>query len=276
MDRHLVKFAAALSLIETSLGSLLHAFHVPFRGQFLSMNQGFVLSRASFTGADQKKDAIELTQTISFTTACLKSLSPAGKRLTPMLAISVQGLLFSFGQFVGGVSVIGHTLGIWLLSLWAMSQPLLLGWILNGENFIHALKWSIEKVSPDHGVHLVLGFIALVLSVGLSLVIISKKMSAESWERYQARLTRLAQKKATHQKYPISPLAVVSVLFTFAFLYFTESPEARSIWVWLRPLAVIILMIIIAHFIPLDKLVEFLKTRSPRLAQVLDEVRNSK
>lgn len=275
MDRHLVKFAAALSLVETGLGSLLHAFHVPFRGQFLSMNQGFVLSRASFTGVRERKDAIEMTQTISFTAACLKSLSPAGKRLTPMLAISMQGLLFSLGQFLAGVSLLGHCLGIWFISLWAMSQPLLLGWILNGESFIQALKWSLEKVSPQYGFQLVAGFISLVLALGAALVIVSKKMSVEQWNRYQTRLTRMASKKSTHRRFPISPLAIVSVLFTFSFLYLSESPDARSIWIWLRPIGILLFMVIIVHYIPLDRIIEFLKTRSPKLAAVLLEVKNA-
>lgn len=38
--------AAALSLVEIGLGSILHGLKMPFTGYFLSLNQGFFLSRA--------------------------------------------------------------------------------------------------------------------------------------------------------------------------------------------------------------------------------------
>ena len=41
------KYSAGLSLIEVALGSLLHALHIPFAGNFLSLNQGYLLCRAA-------------------------------------------------------------------------------------------------------------------------------------------------------------------------------------------------------------------------------------
>jgi hypothetical protein len=72
------KKAALLSIVEIGLGSFLHAFSIPFAGHFLSLNQGFILTRAAIETNDRRSPGI-----ISAVAALLKSLSPAGKKLTP-------------------------------------------------------------------------------------------------------------------------------------------------------------------------------------------------
>src|SRR6185295_7221686 len=91
-EKTTVSYATLLSLTEVGLGSVLHAMHIPFTGQLLSLNQIAVLSHA--TKMHPEKSA---PLTISVVAALLKSLSPIGKRLTPMLALTMQGLLFTFG-----------------------------------------------------------------------------------------------------------------------------------------------------------------------------------
>lgn len=274
MDSHAVRYAASLSLIEVGLGSFLHAFRIPLRGQILSLNQGFLLSRASFTGVRTRREGARLTHLISQTVACLKSLSPAGQRLTPMVAISVQGSLFSFAQLIGGVSMPGHVLGAWLVSLWALLQPILLGWLLNGDDFLLAIEWTIQKLSPSYGWWIAGGFVALNLILGFFLTIVSKRMSAESWERYQARMVEFAKSPGrTRHPWLPSPIFFASIGMTVAFLYFTESPHARSIWVWLRPLGLTALFLFAMHWTPVEKIVRRLESRSPMLAETLKAVR---
>ena len=274
MDRHAVKFAAALSAVEIGLGSLLHGLNVPFRGNALSLNQGFVLSRASFTGAETRARGISLTHTISLTAASLKSLSPVGQKLTPMLAISVQGFLFSLGQLLFGVTWLGHSLGMVLIALWAIAQPILLGWILNGESFLKALDWAIRTFSPEYGYPLVFGLVILELFAGIGLVYLSKKMTAEEWQKFQARLTTYGRRKPGVRKWflPVSPLTLLSIALTFLFLFFTESPEARTIWIWVRPLGVMLFFAMVIHWVPVERLVPYLKVHAPRIAETLEAV----
>src|SRR4051812_39288335 len=99
------KYSAALSLIEVALGSLLHAFYVPFSGNFLSLNQGFLLCRASVEAKERKLGRVGYG--ISNVSAVLKSLAPAGKKLGPMLSLSMQGLLFSSGEILLGANLAG-------------------------------------------------------------------------------------------------------------------------------------------------------------------------
>src|ERR1700733_6107373 len=89
-------YAMQLSLMEVGLGSLLHVFHIPFSGFFLSLNQCFVLNRALlFSIASGSTAGRFIPMTVSNTAAIIKTLSPYGKKFTPMLAISMQGLLFN-------------------------------------------------------------------------------------------------------------------------------------------------------------------------------------
>lgn len=269
MSTPAVRYSTILSLVEVGLGSLLHALHVPFRGQALSMNQGFLLSRASFVSkVSTRGEAIRLSNLISLTAACLKSLSPAGRRLTPMLAISIQGLLFSFGQFIGGVSVLGHSIGISLISLWALTQGIVLGWLLNGEAFLDAIRFGIEKIGVER-VEWVLGIgILLLLSIGVFLVRLSMRMSESEWSRYEARLS--VRRKESTKRFSVPWMAILSVAATIGFLYYTESPEARTIWIWIRPVAVFIGIGLVLHFVPPEKLSAFLGRRWPELGRTVE------
>src|SRR5690606_26328753 len=115
------KKAALLSSIEIGLGSILHGLRLPLAGHLLSLNQGFILTRATLEIEDSKSPAL-----ISATSAILKSLSPAGKKLTPMLALSVQGQLFNLGPLLLGNNPVGRSLGMILLCIWGFIQPLAL------------------------------------------------------------------------------------------------------------------------------------------------------
>ena len=86
-------WAATLSIAEVGVGSFMHAFHIPLTGTFLSLNQAAFLTRLTKLN-QHRDDARGLAFDVSTVTALIKSFSPIGKRLTPMLAISVQGLLF--------------------------------------------------------------------------------------------------------------------------------------------------------------------------------------
>ncbi len=273
MNSHAAKFSAALSLIEVGLGSFLHALHVPFRGQVLSMNQGFLLSRASFTGAASRREGMRLSNLISLTAACLKSLSPAGKTLTPMLAISIQGLLFSVGQAIGGVSLVGHSIGISLISLWALTQGLVLGWLLNGEVFLRALGYAIDQLGFERAEWIVGIGVFLLLVLGVVLVFFSQRMTPEAWKKYEARFTRSTPASA-RSGFSIPGTAFISVGVTLLFIYFTQSPEARTIWIWIRPIAVLIGLRIVVYWISPSAVTRVLSKRWPALGATVQESLN--
>ncbi|MGZ3688544.1 MAG: hypothetical protein ACXVBW_09600, partial [Bdellovibrionota bacterium] len=132
--------AATLSAVEVGIGSFCHAFHVPLSGHLLSLNQGFLLSRAVIHAKEHGTRHRFLPSTISNVAATLKSLSPAGKKLTPMLAISAQGMLYNLGTLILGANAAGILLGSLLLSLWAFAQPVLFYALLFGKPWLEGLE----------------------------------------------------------------------------------------------------------------------------------------
>jgi hypothetical protein len=250
------KYSAALSVIEVALGSILHSFHIPFSGNFLSLNQGFLLCRASVEARDKKLGRVGYG--ISNVSAVLKSLSPAGKKLGPMLSLSVQGLLFTVGEFLFGPNLAGWMLGMALLSLWTFIQPLLTYYLFFGSELFKALHYLVEKTLPYHGLLLrqILWAFAAVVAVkmlaGIALAWLAWKSRGGS--QLQEKLLRLARENGVQ---PVSgtavnrrsalrgavrdlfrPLFLASLGVTVFFLYFSEHSAAEWIWVLLRPVAI--------------------------------------
>ena len=127
-------YSAFLSLVEIGFGSIVHGLKIPFGGQLMSLNQGAVLSHATRNIEHKTFSSLMMISTVA---AVMKSLSPAGNKLGPMLSISVQGSLFASGVFLFGKNLFGVVLGMILLSLWAFIQPLMVGYLFFGKNYYH-------------------------------------------------------------------------------------------------------------------------------------------
>jgi len=113
--------------VELGLGSALHGMRVPLRGLLLSSLQASVLTLAG-AGLGRRRRVVW----VSFIAAGLKAMSPAGSRLAPMLAITVQGLLFAGATSLLGWNAVGVGLGGALVGAWAASQGILTQWLLVG------------------------------------------------------------------------------------------------------------------------------------------------
>ncbi|MBL7716258.1 MAG: hypothetical protein JNL01_12405 [Bdellovibrionales bacterium] len=276
------RYSMELAVMEVGLGSALHAMHVPFRGQFLSMNQGFLLSRASFVAASGRRDATRLSSQISLITACLKSLSPLGRRLTPMLAITVQGLLFSLGQALGGVSILGHTLGITLVSTWAVLQPILIGTLVGGMAFLQGLETLMKIMTPTSYPNLGWVFLGSVLgliwALGFAAVLLSKKMTDDQWAKLQQRLKREPPSpgKSKLLKLPFHPLWLFSLVISYGFLVFGEKVPTTTIWEWMRPiggfLAALLVLELFKRTHATERIIQKTESRFPEFSRNLATV----
>jgi hypothetical protein len=250
------------------LGSVLHAFHVPLAGQLLSLNQGFLLSRA--TRLTQVRAS---ANSISAISATLKSLSPAGKKLTPMLAISAQGLLFTLGPFFLGVNLIGLLVGMTLLCLWAYLQPLLLYLIMYGKTLVEVGDYFLEQlqtvanISPEFLLWGVAILVTLKILIGWVLVFASIKVSDQKVELYIERLQqagreRLKQRKEISgsplqlaMKDLLTPLFLLSLAMTATFFVITGQEVTVIVWALLRPIAVGFLIFYLIRVLPFEKLI---------------------
>lgn len=264
------KFSALLSLVELSLGSFFHAIRAPFTGQLLSLNQSFILTRASIKIEDKSAPAM-----IGNTAALLKSLAPAGKKITPMLAISAQGNLYSAGLYILGNNFLGRMLGSLLLSLWAYIQPLAIYLLLFGEDLFFMSQYFINKItkvfsiSEDQIVLVMIGLITLKLLIAFVLVILAHLLSDkhfsffESWAINQKRLK--PKTKKTQQpligaiKDLLNPFFLISLLLMLIFFFYTKSKTTEILWQLMRPIAGGFIIFYILRVFPIEKFVKKLK-----------------
>lgn len=252
-------YGALLSVIEVGLGSLLHSLFIPFAGHLLSLNQGFLLCRVAILSNDRS-----LTYGVSNIAAVLKSLSPAGKKLGPMLSLSMQGLLFYLGTLLG-INPIGLSVGMVLLSFWAFVQPLVTYYLFFGNEIINAAEFLYQKTFQYHGIKaenlywLFIGVIVVKAIAGIILAILAWKTKGKS--EYQDSFANFARAKKPQTGDPIilalkdllKPIFLISLLGTAIFLYFSQHEIAEIIWYLMRPLAIGFMFFYFSRTLTLDK-----------------------
>lgn len=268
-------YGATLSLIEVGLGSLLHAFKIPFSGILLSLNQGFILCRAAIFSKNTPRNNW-ITYSVSNVAAVLKSLSPAGKKLGPMLSLSMQGLLFNLGVVVFGTNLMGLCVGMALLSVWTFVQPLVTYYLFFGKELISAAEYLYQKTLPYHGLKaesllwIFVGLVAAKMLAAVILAIIAWRTQGETiyGKDYEESLIKLAKEKGIKIggdnkangsatwlaiKDLFRPLFLVSLLMTGLFLYFSQHDYAQIAWYLMRPLAIGFIFFYISRTLTLDR-----------------------
>jgi hypothetical protein len=295
---HAGRAAALLAAVEVGLGSVLHAFRVPFAGHFLSLNQGFLLARAVLRGraAGLAGAARTLPFHVSVVAAALKSLAPAGKKLTPMLAISAQGLLFGAGTMTLGPNPAGIVLGYVLLSLWAFVQPVLIYYVLFGHSLVRIGEYLYERTAeaasfePARLLWVLGGLVGLKALLAVAGAWAACALGEERAARYETALVTAGRARRARARRVLdesgrggwfsaaraaagdllNPLFLASLAATAAFFVFVESQgAARVATAVLRPLAVGFLLFFTVRAAPTDRLV----ARFPSLRVAIDTLR---
>lgn len=252
-------YGALLSLIEVGLGSLLHSFPIPFAGLFLSLNQGYLLCRVAILTKDPW-----LGYSVSNIAAVLKSLSPAGKKLGPMLSLSMQGLLFNIGTLFG-VNPLGLSLGMVLLSFWSFVQPLVTYYLFFGKELYNAVEFLYQKTLPYHGIevkNLFWVFTAVVIIKAIVAVVLAlMAWKTQGQSEYQDRFAEYAIKKEIKTGHPallalqdlMKPIFLLSLAATTLFLYFSQHDFAEIIWYLMRPIAIGFIFFYFSRTLTLDR-----------------------
>ena len=275
------KKAAILASIETGLGSIIHGFKIPMGGHFLALNQAYFLTRAAIETGDKRSAGI-----ISSTVAILKSLSPAGQKLTPMLAISVQGQLFGFGTFLFGNGLLGHLIGTTMLSIWGFVQPLGFYLLVFGSTITAMVDYYLKElnkvfpVSRDQVIHVLLGIVGFQILLGMIIVFLAhfarglRRDQFEAWAI--ARSRKLPSKRHRSEnsflgaiKDVFQPLFLISITMMVFFSWFSSSIHAVEIWLILRPIALAYLFFLAVRLFPIEALVVKLQKRNPKISKTL-------
>ena len=272
--------AAILSLTEIGLGSMLHAFKVPFSGHFLSLNQALILGKTQLAIKDSNYAKFCPSQ-VSLISSLLKSLSPVGKKLTPMLAISVQGLLFNIGTLIFGINPLGVWLGTILLCLWSFIQPIGIYVFLFGKNLAFMAEYFLNKFSMLKNIDLdyiwtvVLILIGIKITLGTIVTVLIFTLEKEKYHQWQKTLIKNAQSKKANlsqQFMPqdfkhsvkhafkdlLNPLFVSTWIFSLVFFLFVDSEHSQFIWAICRPIIIGFLLFLSIRLMPMDQLFSLL------------------
>ncbi len=183
---YIAVFGAAWGLVETSLGSYLHAARIPFRGAVLTaIGLALALCGRSLVG---RRGAVLM---IGVVTAIVKLLSLGGVVLSPLLGILIESLLaelvlWPFGRPGRGAYALSGALA----TLWTVFHPFLAQGLLAGAGLVKVYGWLIEgtaKVLPFWG-GLALLLLVCALLVPLALGAAAGLVAFDLGRRLQARL----------------------------------------------------------------------------------------
>lgn len=137
-------WGGAAGSIEMTLGSALHSMKIPLRGATLSSMQA-----ATLTFASARLNPPGRVAWVSFISAGLKAFSPGGGRVRPMVAIAMQGTLFSGAVQLLGWNFFSVALGGALIGAWAALQGFLLQYLLLGDDLVQAygkvVRWLADN-----------------------------------------------------------------------------------------------------------------------------------
>jgi hypothetical protein len=274
-----IKKAAQLSITEIGIGSIGHGFKIPLTGQVLSLNQLAFLLNALNRDLLPKSSAFE----ISSIAAILKSFSPAGQKLGPMLSIAMQGFLFWFGVTLFGSNIVGQIVGAILLALWAFVQPFVTMFMIYGFDLVKLIEFYSKRISEDFSfiaLSLVYAFTLVLVSkllVAIGLVVLSLKFKKEVRIVNDNKLQSVVLKQIpTQHKSPFKsavkdlfkPFFLFSFILMMVFVWQVNGSLSQKIWLSLRPLAIafVIFYLLRSPWVA-DKLLKW-SQKSPRFEVV--------
>lgn len=133
-------FAACWGAVEITVGSLVHALHIPFGGAMLT-GAGIALALVGRLYVPRAGSVL----LIAIVTALLKMLSVGGIILSPMIAITVEGLLAELGVLALGPTRIGFIVAGLASCLWPLVHTTLSGWIVGGNDLIGSYLIVLER-----------------------------------------------------------------------------------------------------------------------------------
>ena len=263
-DKLIAIHTAGLSIVEVTIGSLFHTFHIPMTGQILNLIQiGFMTSLTI-----ESRD-IHTPIYLSTSTAVLKSLSPAGKKLTPMIAITCQGFLYTLGLYLlYPFKKLRIHLASALSSLWPIMQPLAVYYFLFSGDIFKIFQFYKNKIEGTLSISL-LSFQEILLILIIFKLFLSQIILIPIYfNHHQKILTQLinhnkklidSNEKGYFYKSVKKCLFLFFTIFlTFIFYNNNQDDNALVVWKSIRPIGIIILFNIIVLILPFGFFKRFL------------------
>lgn len=257
-------YATLLGLAEMGLGSFLHALKIPFSGTLLCANQIFLLSRASLEGSKRFE-----TGAISCIAALLKSCAPIGKKITPMIALFLQGALFNSALLLFGNNRLGRMAGGLFAMLSSICQPLFFYYLLYGQLFIETLVTGSQtfskelNLSEDSLLYAFAFFTSLKLILGIFSAYAASQLSEETVHRYLKKIAKPAKSSSSFIGNPlkgafkdiIKPFFLFTALATGLFLFWKEKDYMTLLQHMMRTFGLGFLCFYLVRSLPVERII---------------------
>lgn len=240
----------------------MHVMKIPFSGHALSLNQGLYLTR-SIKGIRSRLLSAKLALEISAVTSIMKALSPAGKKLVPMISISMQGGLYFIGIIIGGNNLIGQIFAMILLSIWAFIQPLTGFFMMYGMDLVNVFSYYLKKLNKHTAVTEETFWTVLITIISIKFVlaalipVLNKFLNDNLLSKYDDKISELSNKtfELKHRDNLIKglihdltrPAFIISIVLMGSFFYFTGTSGAVILWKLLRAIAIALIIFVLAR-----------------------------
>lgn len=260
-----IKTSTHLASVEIVMGSLGHGFKLPFTGTFLSFYQLFICLELMLLKNAQSISVFN----ISVIVALLKTVSPFGKKLTPMLAIASQGFLLWLGSVILGETLIGVILGSILFVSWSLLQMAIGYTILYGFDFFKMIEFVQQEIGESIGLNVYIiilsyWFLRVFVAIGIIVFFLTRKRSDAVWSFDKAYLKRIQtrfMKSRISTSEPVwkkivrdlfNPFFFLSLILMSVFHFYKDSSVMNLIWFICRSLAIGFLLIYLmrARWVP--------------------------
>jgi len=279
---------------EASVGAILHGGQIPLRGLFMSSMQSVIMTY----GADGLGNRGRVVW-VSLIAASLKALSPAGNRVRPMMAITLQGILFGLAITLLGWNVLGVVLGGFLVGAWSAIQGVALQYLFVGNELLRAYDSIIQWIAKQLDVR-ALGFLALVSGWTILCGLVSGGLTLLAWKHRTHMPARLRDvmfrktKGVTVEGKPAGisgamrrglkdiarPLFWLPVAIVVGVMLATGSPLESALWVVLRAAGVGFVLFSVVRAFDIHRFIKWLQNKGhwgPALAyqRAIDRFRTS-
>lgn len=251
-----IKSASHLALVEIVFGSVGHGFKIPFTGTFLSYYQMYICLAMMIR---KHAPPIQVFNT-SVLVSLLKTLSPLGKKITPMIAIFMQGFLLWVGTISLGGTVLGMMVGSALFVSWSIVQIAIGYTLVYGFDFFRMIEFFQKEMTDYTSVNIYAVFIAywifkIILAQGMVGYLVFKRNSGTEWSFDEKKLLdwRANFLKKQDNASPSSsvfravkdltnPFFFLSLALMVLFHFFKNTATMDIVWFVCRTLAIAFLM----------------------------------
>jgi hypothetical protein len=188
---HAAAFGALWGALEITLGSFIHALHIPLGSAALAgLGAGVLVAQR------QILPARGLTLATALVAAVCKSISPGGVILGPMIAILSEGVLVELILLPAPRARAAAPIAGGLAAAWCVLQKLVTQLVLFGAGIIDVYLALLQRgcawlgLPPSGGLWTVAGVLAAIAALGAVGGALGRSVGARARERLAARPAR--------------------------------------------------------------------------------------